>query len=432
MSINAYNSNNDAVQKIYCICRSSASNQFMIMCDNCEEWYHGNCIGVTLETAKRIDMFYCNQCSAKNPSLKTTYKAEVNKSKNNLKQVKRKRSKMLKYSKTLQPSRVTADHSTKYRPLKSNLDSTKTDPSCFDNEDTNIRKAKFAENETLKYKDPTEDEVTRKKSKTKTGELKQCYGPGCTKASREGSKYCSDSCGIALGKNRITEILPRRISQWLSTPSAAEELCKKKLTDIRAKLQEIQAQLEVSDMKIIQLIDDIKKAKRPENVFVDLHFEDTTLTDCVLCGSEVPMKSIEKHLEQCYRRQERQIFITERTVIPQDVQWNVFCNQRISRHVYCKKLRVLCPLHYKDSRKDDEVCGYPLSIINGVPTYCGNLGKTCNHVNWEEIQRAELDLDKLNLIVKFNKLKEEEMKIREEMARRGDFLSLMLHETVIH
>ena len=27
---------------------------------------------------------------------------------------------------------------------------------------------------------------------------RQCYGPGCTNASRSGSKYCSDECGIQL------------------------------------------------------------------------------------------------------------------------------------------------------------------------------------------------------------------------------------------
>lgn len=27
---------------------------------------------------------------------------------------------------------------------------------------------------------------------------RQCYGPGCTEAAREGSKYCSDDCGLKL------------------------------------------------------------------------------------------------------------------------------------------------------------------------------------------------------------------------------------------
>lgn len=27
---------------------------------------------------------------------------------------------------------------------------------------------------------------------------RQCYGPGCTKTARVGSKYCSDECGIQL------------------------------------------------------------------------------------------------------------------------------------------------------------------------------------------------------------------------------------------
>jgi len=31
---------------VYCICRSSDVNRFMIGCDHCEEWYHGDCIKV--------------------------------------------------------------------------------------------------------------------------------------------------------------------------------------------------------------------------------------------------------------------------------------------------------------------------------------------------------------------------------------------------
>lgn len=28
-------------------------------CDNCEEWYHGDCIGITEKDAKYIEQYYC-------------------------------------------------------------------------------------------------------------------------------------------------------------------------------------------------------------------------------------------------------------------------------------------------------------------------------------------------------------------------------------
>ena len=31
-------------------------------CDNCEEWYHGDCIGVTEKDAGFIKQYYCDPC----------------------------------------------------------------------------------------------------------------------------------------------------------------------------------------------------------------------------------------------------------------------------------------------------------------------------------------------------------------------------------
>ena len=36
--------------------------RFMIGCDYCAEWYHGSCVGVTAEDAKKIDAYRCPKC----------------------------------------------------------------------------------------------------------------------------------------------------------------------------------------------------------------------------------------------------------------------------------------------------------------------------------------------------------------------------------
>lgn len=59
----------------YCICRSSDSSRFMICCDNCEEWYHGDCIMITEKEAKSIKKYYCDRCRKGNPSMTTVFKA---------------------------------------------------------------------------------------------------------------------------------------------------------------------------------------------------------------------------------------------------------------------------------------------------------------------------------------------------------------------
>ncbi|KAK3103295.1 hypothetical protein FSP39_018289, partial [Pinctada imbricata] len=63
-----------STDQVYCICRSTDCSRFMIGCDNCEEWYHGDCIGVTQRDAKIIKQFFCQACRAQDPSLEIKYK----------------------------------------------------------------------------------------------------------------------------------------------------------------------------------------------------------------------------------------------------------------------------------------------------------------------------------------------------------------------
>ncbi|XP_073682202.1 CXXC-type zinc finger protein 1b [Garra rufa] len=59
---------------LYCICRKSDINCFMIGCDNCNEWFHGHCINVTEKMAKAIREWYCKQCQEMDPSLSIRYR----------------------------------------------------------------------------------------------------------------------------------------------------------------------------------------------------------------------------------------------------------------------------------------------------------------------------------------------------------------------
>uniref|UniRef100_A0A8U7NW87 CXXC-type zinc finger protein 1 n=1 Tax=Corvus moneduloides TaxID=1196302 RepID=A0A8U7NW87_CORMO len=46
----------------------------MIGCDNCNEWFHGDCINITERMAKAIREWYCRQCREKDPSLEIRYR----------------------------------------------------------------------------------------------------------------------------------------------------------------------------------------------------------------------------------------------------------------------------------------------------------------------------------------------------------------------
>ena len=52
-----YNTNG---QRVYCICRGLDDGTFMIQCDGCSEWYHGECLG--LEEEQVGDTFECQAC----------------------------------------------------------------------------------------------------------------------------------------------------------------------------------------------------------------------------------------------------------------------------------------------------------------------------------------------------------------------------------
>ena len=45
-------------------------------CDNCEEWYHGDCVNVTEKEAKDIKRYYCKHCQTQNPKLVIVHKSK--------------------------------------------------------------------------------------------------------------------------------------------------------------------------------------------------------------------------------------------------------------------------------------------------------------------------------------------------------------------
>ncbi|XP_038638481.1 CXXC-type zinc finger protein 1-like [Scyliorhinus canicula] len=66
---------------IYCICRRPDINCFMIGCDKCNEWFHGDCIQITEKMAKGIRQWYCQQCRVTDPTLAIKYRQKKAKEK---------------------------------------------------------------------------------------------------------------------------------------------------------------------------------------------------------------------------------------------------------------------------------------------------------------------------------------------------------------
>jgi COMPASS component SPP1 len=50
----------------YCICRGPDDHRWMINCDNCQEWFHGECINLDQEIGDMAETFICPSCTDRN------------------------------------------------------------------------------------------------------------------------------------------------------------------------------------------------------------------------------------------------------------------------------------------------------------------------------------------------------------------------------
>ncbi|XP_050054752.1 nucleosome-remodeling factor subunit NURF301 isoform X3 [Aphis gossypii] len=58
-------------EKIMCLCRTPYdSSKFYVGCDMCQNWFHGSCVGITVQMSKRITEWYCPECKrSKDPEV---------------------------------------------------------------------------------------------------------------------------------------------------------------------------------------------------------------------------------------------------------------------------------------------------------------------------------------------------------------------------
>ena len=66
----------DDPTKLYCLCQEPATFS-MIPCHKCQNWFHGECVGLTRQKASTVKQFFCPLCIDKDPSLVTTFESRA-------------------------------------------------------------------------------------------------------------------------------------------------------------------------------------------------------------------------------------------------------------------------------------------------------------------------------------------------------------------
>lgn len=447
-------------EEVYCICRTSDTKRFMIGCDQCDEWFHGDCINITEDDAKMIKKFFCLNCRDRDPSLQTVYKER---------KIKKVQSKPLEEKRNRRgeeedPSfQLSPESDDDFGDSKSISKGTSKGINKSISGYGRKRKSSKKSSKQPKPVKRSKPEGSRRTAGRPTKRVesgghgvrrsrehgdhhldgpRQCYGPECINSARRGSKYCCEDCGLKLAKNRILEILPQRIKQWQLNPSAADELSSRALDKIRQEQEEAKRRLEELDMEQEELERVIERGKGT-NPFTEEEEEDydervdaeSDLTVyCVTCGHDVNTKVARRHMEKCFNKYESQTSLG--SVFKTKIE-NLFCDTYNGQSkTYCKRLRVLCPEHGKEGKvSEEEVCGFPLvsslSLFTETGSFCRALKKKCTkHLGWEKLRRALIDMERVRQWLRIDELFEKEQKTRFFMANRGGVLPLMLHQTI--
>lgn len=450
----------------YCICRSSDSSRFMIGCDACEEWYHGDCINISEREARYIKTYFCERCREEDPTLKTRFKPQKREhdgetsgaGKDELKKRRKDHSESKSFKKPQHHQSSTKDSSGcggcpgclrtqdcgQCEPCEDMLrygSNAKLKIKCKQRmcHDT-LPKRQFKQTSNRRKKESAvngDGEVSL--SHLQTSEPRQCYGPQCTQAALFGSKYCSPDCGMRLATARIYQVLPQRIQEWSLSPCTAEEHNRRALEGVRRALARAQAALRALDQQHTELDRFLARVKSatiasgPD----DKEPDEEMSTYCITCGHEIHSRTAVKHMEKCFVKHEAQASFGSRYRTSVDAGTSMFCDYyNPINATYCKRLRVLCPEHSKDPKvSDTDVCGCPLvkNVFESTGEFCRAPRKSClRHHVWEKLRRAEIDMERVRQWLKVDELMEQERHIRLAMASRAGVLGLMLHSTYNH
>ncbi|KAI8497391.1 Death-inducer obliterator 1 [Branchiostoma belcheri] len=182
--------------KLYCICRKPHGKRFMICCDRCEEWYHGDCVGITKKEGIRMEKnsedYVCPKCKEKDAKEKADAVSKPKEEQD------KEGSDDASTSKSDKKMKTKEDHSKTGKPAKK-------EPTKKGEEGAETLKRQKSKEE---EKESEKESPTAKKKKIKIFKEKyhprqKCIGAGCTNWAQRGSVYCSNNCILSHARESL-------------------------------------------------------------------------------------------------------------------------------------------------------------------------------------------------------------------------------------
>ncbi|PAA81142.1 hypothetical protein BOX15_Mlig025553g1, partial [Macrostomum lignano] len=422
----------------WCICRSTDTGRFMIGCDKCEEWFHGDCIGVTPKQADAMRNYYCRRCLKRHPSLRIVWK-------------------------TADPgdesaSSGPAGSSTRQMPPQAHQQqqtssrSSAGPPAAAPGPQSRgqakqpkqqlQRRRRVQQQQQRPSPSPaaasTSTGAARVQISERAGARRQCEGPACRRVALRGSAYCGKACGLERAKRRLIDLLPARLAAWQARVPVAERRDSLRLSRVVQAADAAKRRLTDGELRHRALDQLLARGRRQLRGGVIEEpgppGEDDVTVPCPSCSQETPVRSALRHLLKCQQR------IESRTSFgaPYPSQMDgtpLFCDRYCpASRAYCKKLAVLCPDHYRpDASETGDACGCPLTDDELAGPLCPVARQKCTrHFAWARMRRAEIDIDRMRQLMRLEELLFEERAIRQAMMQRGGAVSLLLHSTIDH
>ncbi|RMB88274.1 hypothetical protein DUI87_35345 [Hirundo rustica rustica] len=477
---------------VYCVCRKPDINCFMIGCDNCNEWFHGDCINITERMAKAIREWYCRQCREKDPSLEIRYRHKKWREKEH-EGTKGQELEQGRAAKIKRSARMCGECEAGVSLLgfgvtlliKRSARMCGECEACRRPEDCG--QCDFCR-DMKKFGGPQQDPAEESYkyfptslARGREGDLEllkaQLGGPGPPESLSDEElpldpRLYQELCAGAFDEHGLPwlsdaedapfldPVLRKRAVKVKHVKRREKKSDKKKEERYkrhrqRARHRERRGHPERADARdpagLGQCLGPgCTRPARPPSKYcseacgiklaanTEGDSEDTDLQIfCVSCGHPINPKVALRHMERCYAKYESQTSFGSMYPTRIEGATRLFCDvYNPQSKTYCKRLQVLCPEHSRDPKVPaDEVCGCPLvrDVFELTGDFCRVPKRKCHrHYCWEKLRRAEVDLERVRVWYKLDELFEQERNVRAAMTNRAGLLALMLHQTIQH